>query len=190
MMREMAASVASRHVHLDDVEEFLVDHAFLLAFHDRDLDAFGVDVGGDAAEISADVLPVRHAAGEAREHALMEDGHRHGEMVEMAAGEVRIIRDVDVALAHVLLAELLDLGFDGLRHAADEHRQAEPDGHGVAIGREEPDGEVERFVDDHVVGRPHEIGLHLFGHGEHAIADDGGEHGVGVGALRGNRVHV
>ena len=37
---------------------------------------------------------------------------------------------------------------------------------------EQADGEVERLVDDHVVGGAHEIGLHLFGHREHAVAHD------------------
>src|SRR5262249_31848283 len=68
--------------------------------------------------------------------------------------------------------EVADLGFHGLGHAADEHRQADADRHRLALRREQAGGEVERLVDDDVVGRAHEIGLHLLGHGDDAVAHD------------------
>ena len=50
-----------------------------------------------AAEDAADVEPVRHAAGEADQLALVEDRQRQGDVVEMAAGEIGVVGDVDVA---------------------------------------------------------------------------------------------
>ena len=173
-LRAQVAHGARRqpHVHADDVEQVLVDLAAVLILQDRDLDAFGIDVGGHAAEHAADVEPVRHAAGEAGELALVEDRQREGEMVEVAAGDVGIVGDVDVARIDVLDAEMLDLGLHGLRHAADEHRQADADRDGLALRREQAGGEVQRLVDDHVVGGAHEVGLHFLGHGEDAVAHD------------------
>src|SRR5262249_30347305 len=68
-----------------------------------------------------------------------------------------------------------DLRLHGVRHAADEARQADADRHGVAVGGEQTGGEVERLVDDHVVGGAHQVGLHLLGHGDDAVAHDLGD---------------
>ena len=46
---------------------------------------------------------------------------------------------------------------------------------------EQADGEVERLVDDHVVGRAHQVGLHLLGHGDEAVAHDFGDDRIGAG---------
>ena len=78
----------------------------------------------------------------------------------------------------------LILALHGLAHAADEHRQAEADRHDVAARVEQPDGEVERLVDDHVVGRAHEVDLHLLGHGDEAVAHDFGDDRIGAGRFR------
>ena len=86
-----------RHVHADDVDEVLVDLAAVLIFQDRDLQPFGIDVGGHAAEQAADIDPMRHAAGEADQHALVEDRQGQGDVVEVAAGRVGVVGDVDVA---------------------------------------------------------------------------------------------
>ena len=50
-----------------------------------------------AAERAADVQPVRHAAGEADQLALVEDRHREGHVVEVAAGDVGVVGEQDVA---------------------------------------------------------------------------------------------
>src|SRR6185503_7049139 len=65
--------------------------------------------------------------------------------------------------------------------AADEARQAHADRHRPAVGGEQAYGEVERLVDDHVVGGAHEVRLHFLGHGEHAVAHDLSEDRVCLG---------
>ena len=126
---------------------------------------------------------MRHAAGEAGELALVEDRQGEGEMIEVAAGDVGIVGDVDVARIDVLVAEMLDLGLHGLRHAADEHRQADADRDGLALRREQAGGEVQRLVDDHVVGGAHEVGLHFLGHGDDAVAHDLDDHRIDLAAV-------
>ena len=46
----------------------------LLILHDWDLDTFGVDVGRDLTERAADIEPMRHAAGECDQLALVKTG--------------------------------------------------------------------------------------------------------------------
>ena len=90
-------------------------------------------------------------------------------MIEMAAGGVGVVGDEDVAGLDAIKAEMSELGFDRLGHAANEGRKPDADGDGLAVGSEEPGGEVERLVDDHVVGGAHEVRLHLLGHGNDAV---------------------
>src|SRR5262249_30057459 len=96
----------------------------------------------------------------------------------MAAGEIGIVGDVDVARPDVASAEMLDLGLDRLRHAADEHWQPDADRDGLASRREQTGGEVERLVDDDVVGGAHEVGLHFLSHRDDAVAHDLRDHGI------------
>ena len=121
---------------------------------------------------AADIQPMRHAAGKGDQPPLVKDRFRQRDVVKMAAGRVGIVSDVDVTRLDTVHAEMADLRLDGLRHSTDEHRQAKADRDRLARWREQPDGEVQRLVDDHVVGGAHEIGLHLFGHRQHAIAND------------------
>ena len=131
-----------------------------------------------SVERAADVRPVRHAAGERHQLAVVEDRHREGHVVEMAAGDVGVVGEQDVARLEILRAEMRELGLHRVAHAADEHRQAEPDRHRVALRVEQPDGEVERLVDDHVVGGAHQVGLHLLGRGDETVAHDFGDHRI------------
>src|SRR5215813_2710498 len=96
----------------------------------------------------------------------------------MAAGEIGIVGDVDVARPDVASAEMLDLGLDRLRHAADEHRQPDADRDGLASRREQAGGEVERLVNDDVVSGAHEVGLHFLSHRDDAVAHDLRDHGI------------
>src|ERR1700743_1888117 len=82
------------------------------------------------------------------------------------------------------MTETRDLGLDRVAHTADEHRQSKADRNGVAITIKEPNREVERFIDDHVVGCPHQIGLHLLGRGDEAVADDLGSDQIDAGRQR------
>ncbi len=178
------------HIHADDVDEILVDHARILVFQQRDLQPFGIDVAARAAQRAADIEPMRHAAGKPRQHALME--HRHGQrdVVEMAAGGIGVVGDEDVARRHLVEPEMPDLLLHRLGHAANEHRQAEPDRHRLALRREQPGREIQRLIDDDVVCRAHEIGLHLAGNGDDRIAHDLGDDGIGGGGGGGGALRV
>ena len=55
------------HVDADDGKSVLVEHALAVNLDDRELQALGIDVGGQAVEGAADVGPMRHAAGERHE---------------------------------------------------------------------------------------------------------------------------
>ena len=162
----------------DDVDHGLIDHAAVLIFEDRDLQSFGKDIGAHAAENAADIEPMRHAAGERDQLALVKDRQGQRDVVEMAAGEIGIVGDVDVAGTDVFGAEMLDLGLHRLGHAADEHRQPDADGDGLAPWREQAGGEIERLVDDDVVGGAHEVGFHFLGHRNDAVAHDLRDDGI------------
>ena len=153
----------------------MVQDARLLVLHDRDLQSLRIDIGGHAAQDPAHVHPVRHAAGERTQLALVKNRQAESEVVQVAAGDVGVVRDQDVAGFQVL-AEMPKLRLDGFGHAANEHREPQPDGHRFALGRIQAH---ERLVDDHVVGGAREVGLHFLGHREDAVAHDFGEHGVG-----------
>jgi hypothetical protein len=155
-----------------------IDDAAVLIFEDRDLQPFGKDVGAHAAENAADIEPMRHAAGERDQFALVKDRQGQRDVVKVAAGEIGIVGDVDVAGTDVVGAEMLDLGLHRLGHAADEHRQADADGDGLAPWREQAGGEVERLVDDDVVGGAHEVGFHFLGHRNDAVAHDLRDDGI------------
>ena len=166
------------HVHGNDVNQVLVHHAGLLVLDDGHLDALGEDVGGDLAEAAAYVQPVRHAAGKANELALVEHRHGEGEVVQVAARGVGVVGDQDVARLDVLVAKVPDLGFHRLGHAPDEHGQAQADGDRLTFLGEQAYGEIQRLINDEVVGRAHEVGLHFLGHGKQAVADDLDDDGV------------
>ena len=97
--------------------------------------------------------------------------------------EIGIVGDVDVARLDIGEPEMPDLGLHGLGHAADEHRQPDADRDGLALRGEQPGGEVERLVDDHVVGGAHEVGLHFLGHRDDAVAHDLGHHRIGLALM-------
>ena len=186
---ELSPQVAHRpigqmDVHLDDVDQVLVELAAPLELEDRDLEPLGVDVGGHPAQDASDIEPVRHADRKRGQFSAVEDRQAQGNVVEMAAGDVAVIGDQDVARLDIV-AEIGELGLQGLRHAADEHRQPEPDGDSLAARVEHPGREVERLVDDHVVGGAHEVGLHFLGHRHHTVAHDFGDDGIGAARLFG-----
>ena len=180
-LRAQIAHGAARqpHVHLDHLDQRLVDHAAIVILHDRDLQAFRKDVGAHAANQAADIEPMRHAAGEADQRVALEDRQRQRDVVEMAAGEIGVVGDVDVAGLDALAAEMADLRLHGLGHAADEHRQPDADRDAFAFRREQAGGEIERLVDDGVVGGAHEVGFHFLSHRDDAVAHDLRDDGIG-----------
>ena len=130
-------------------------------------ESLGENISGDAAELPADVLPVRHRAGKRNQLALVENGQGKNQVIEMAAHGVTIIGEQNVAGLDVFLTPELDFRLDRVRQSADEHRQTQADGDRVAVGVEQSDGEILSFVNNRVVRSAHQVGLHLAGDRHH-----------------------
>src|SRR3954453_16717800 len=111
-------------------------------------------------------------------------------MVQMAAHDVGVVREEDVARLDALETIKGELGLDCVRQTPNEHWQAEADGDRVALGIKQANGEVERLVDDHVVGRAHKVSLHLVGDGDHRVSDDLRGDGVNGGWRSGVNAHA
>ena len=104
--------------------------------------------------------------------ALVEHRHREREVVQMAAGGVGVVGDQDVARLDVLEPKCLIFALtvsDMPRMNIGRPRPIETVSPFVG---EQADGEVQRLVDDEVVGRARQVGLHLLRHGEQTVADD------------------
>ncbi len=104
-------------------------------------------------------------------------------MIQMAAHHLGIVGEQNIAGMNILLAPMLKLRLDRIRQPADKHRQPKADGNRIAVGIEQPDGKILGFVDDHVIRRAHEIGLHLIGDGDHGAADHLGGKGIDLATL-------
>ncbi len=180
-LRPQVADGAIRdpHVHANDLEQFLVQFAGAIHLHDRHLQAFGIDIRRDPAERAADVLPMRHAGRKSDQFVAGEDRHRERHVIEVAAGGVGVVGEQHVARLDAVDPEMPQLRLHGLAHAANEHRQAEADRDRVAGGVEQADREVERLVDDHVVGGAHQVRLHLFGDADERVAHDFSDDRIG-----------
>ena len=122
----------------------------------------------------------------------MEHWHGESEMVQVTACGVGVIGHQNVAGVDVLVAKVADLGFDSLGHASDEHGQAQANRDGVTLFGEEAHGEIECLINDEVVGRAHQVGLHLLRHGKQAVADDFDDDGIDrlFRGLKGVGAHV
>ena len=174
---DLRAEIAHRefrhaHVRADDARELVVLHAALEDLDDRQLQALGVDVLRAAAERAADIDPMRHRRRERHDLAVVKDRQREDHVVEMAAHDVGVVGQQNVAGLDAVGSVELELRFDRIGEAANEHRQTEADRDRVAVRIEEADGVVERFVDDRIVGGPHEVRFHLIGDRDQRVADD------------------
>ena len=155
----------------NDRGDFLILLAAFENLYERHLQAFGKNVPCDRAKHAADVLPMAHRRREGDQLAIVEDRQSENHVIQVAAHHLRIVGEENIARLDVLLAPVAKLRLDRIRQAADEHRQPEPDGNGVAVGVEKADGEILGLIDDHVIGRAHEIGLHLIGDRHHRAAN-------------------
>ncbi len=150
-------------------------------FNERHLQAFGKNVPSHRAENAANVLPVPHGRSEGDQFAVMINRQGEDHVIQVAAHNLRIVGKENIAGTNILLAPVLKFGLDRIGKTADEHRQAEADGNRVAVRVEEANGKILGFVDDHIVSRAHEIGLHLIGDRHHCAAN----HFRGEGIHRG-----
>ena len=105
------------------------------------------------------------------------DGKR--QMVQVGASDVGVVGQQNVAGVDVVQPPVLDFGLDHIAHAADEHGQPQANRQGLTLAVEQTHGEVQRLVNDHVVGRAHQHRLHLFGGRDQAVAHQLHRHRVG-----------
>ena len=150
-----------------------------MVLHQRNLQAFGINVGGHAVEDAANVLPVRHAGGKRNDLALVKNRDGKRQVVQVGTSDVGVVGQQNVAGVDVVQPPMVDLGLDHVAHAADEHGQPQANRQGLALPVEQTHGEVQGFVNDHVVGRAHQHRLHLFGGRNQAVAHQLHRHGVG-----------
>ncbi len=163
------------HVGGDDVGQGLVDLAFAREVHQRDIEAFLVDlarVGAHAAAADVDDVAGR---GEQGDHLALPEGRRdEGEVVEMAGALPRIVGEVDVAFLHRLGRKAIEEVIDRAGHRVDvagrpghglrQHRAAEIEDAGGKIaglarrGREAGAHQRQRLLlDDRDQAVPHQL---------------------------------
>ena len=173
-LRAQVAHGTLRNAHIDfnDLENFRVGYALAVNLDDRHLQAFGEDIEGHAIQRAADVLPMRHASRKTNDFTFEEHGHHKGHVVEVTAGDVSIVGQQHVAILNLVVTKMGNHAFDRVAHASDEHGQTNANRHRVACTIKDAHGEIQGFVNDHVVGGSHEVGLHLLGRSHHAIAND------------------
>src|SRR5205823_4122 len=81
----------------NDLGQLAVLLAPLEDLHDRELQAFGVDITGGAAQHAANVLPVGHGGGEGDDLPLPEDRQGEDHVVQVAAHDVGVVGEQHVA---------------------------------------------------------------------------------------------
>ena len=132
--------------------------------HRRQPQALAEDLGGGAVAAgggAADVRPVGAHAGEAEERALVEGRRHHVHVGQVAAAEVGIVVDEDVARRE--RARGADHRLHGERHRAEMDRQVRALRHHLAGDVEEAAGVVARHLEERRVGGLGEHHLHLLG---------------------------
>ena len=162
------------HVPAHHLDEVLVDPALAHERHDRDVEPFlvhGARVRPEAAP--ADIHHVRGAGEGADDPALAEHRRDDRQVVQVAAGEPRVVGDVDIALAHDLVGVAGEevLHRDG--HGVDVARRA---GHRLgehpALGVEDAGGEVARLAHGGAEGGAQQRLRLLLHHRDQAVPHD------------------
>ena len=183
---ELRAHIAHgplRHTHVgfDNRSDLGIFYSGPETFHERQLQTFGKNIASHATKLSADVLPVRHRRRKRHQLAVVKNRQRKNQMIQVAAHGVTIVGKENVARLDVFLAPVRDLRLDRIGQAANKHRQPEPDGDRVAVAIEKSDGKIFGFVNDRVIRRAHQIGLHLSGDRHQSAANHFGGEGVDAG---------
>src|SRR5688572_1529575 len=186
--RELRAHVTHRplghaHVCADDRGDLRIFFAGPEAFHERKLQSFGENIARNAAELPADVLPMRHRGGKRHQLALVKNRQRENHVIQVAAHGVAVVGEKNIAGLDVFPAPKRDLRLDRVGEPADKHRQPQPDRNRVAVGVEESNSKVLRFVDDRVVCGAHQVGLHLAGDRHQGAANDLGGESIDTGTI-------
>jgi len=151
-----------------------------------DAQALGPDLGGvdghGAGGAAADVAVMRHGGGPCGEAAVVEDGQRDHEVVEMGhAAVVGVIGEKEVAVADGGAVAGEDVG-DGLVERADEGGDARAGGDETALRVGDAGAAVEHLVDDRAHRGLAQDGEHFVGRRGEGAFDD--RQGDGVGGHR------
>ena len=93
--------------------------------------------------------------------------------------EIAVVGDVDVARANAPWPKCLIFAFTVSAMPRMNIGRPMPIEMVSPSRGEQPGGEIERLVDDDVVGRAHEVRLHFLRHGDDAVADDLGDDRIG-----------
>ena len=72
--------------------DLLIDDAGPRVLHNRDLQAFGVDIRRNAAKRSADIWPVGHAARKPNKLPVVKNRRSKRQMVEMTSSRISVVR--------------------------------------------------------------------------------------------------
>ena len=132
------------HVPAHHLQQVLVDPALAAERHDRDVETLlehGARIGPEAAPADVDHVG---GAGEGADHpAFAEHRRHHREVVQVAAGEPRVVGDVDIALAHDLVGVAGEEVLHRNGHRVDvAGRAGDRLGEHPALGVEDAGGEV------------------------------------------------
>ena len=191
--RDLRAQVAApllrgAHIGEDDGFHVRVGDARAGQPHRRQPQALAVDLGRGAVGaggIAADVGPVGAHAGEAQQGVLVEGGHDHVDVGEMAPAEVGIVVDEDVAGLEG--GEGADDRLHRQRHGAEMNGQIGPLRDHLAGHVEEAAGVVARHLEQRRVGGLGQHHLHLLGGAVERVLHDLERRGIG-GGQRGHRL--
>src|SRR6185369_14751599 len=97
------------HVGGDDVGQRAVYLAFAGEVHQRDVEAFLVDLAGVGAHAAAADVDDVAGRGEQRDHLAAPEGRRdEGEVVQMAGALPRVVGQEDVAFLHGVRREAIE----------------------------------------------------------------------------------
>ena len=162
------------HVPAHQLQQVLVDAALAAERHDRDVEPFlehRARVRPEAA--SADVDHVGGAGEGADDPALAEHRRHHREVVQVAAGEPRVVGDVDVALAHDLVGVAGEEVLHGDGHRVDvAGRAGDRLGQHPALGVEDAGGEIARLAHGGAEGGAQQGLRLLLDHRDQAVPHD------------------
>jgi hypothetical protein len=108
------------HVGAHHAQQVLVHRAFARERHDRDRQAFFEHLPAVRSHTEAADVDDVHRAGEQADRAAVEErGRDHREIVQMSAGEPRVVGDVMVARAHAGERINVEEMLDRVRHGVD-----------------------------------------------------------------------
>ncbi len=132
------------HIGADHPQQVVVHPAFARQCHQRDREALLVDLPAVRPHAEAADIDDMDRAGEEADRLAAQKGRAdHGQIVQMAAGQPRVVGDVMVARPHRLQRKGVEEMFDRRRHGIDVARRAgDRLRQHVAVAVEDPGREI------------------------------------------------